>query len=195
MFAGSEDGLAQVTIELKKSGVLHPVATSLLRTAHFSVANLPDWDDAHIPDLIDSILRYAGKGCRSVAMVYTSVPLEQIAAKLQDAGQRWANENHRNGRLSPIILYRKAYNDAVGIPSVVVGTHLIQQGIASPDFPEIVYWQQFKSHSEPRLTYANMLQEVYGPQATPLREAQRPPIDWKPDGQDPLEWLLTANLR
>lgn len=190
MFAGSHEGLHRVSAELSRLQVLLPGATSLLRTAHFSVASIPDWADVYIPDLLESILRYEGKGCRSVAIVYTNIHLEQVGTGLREAAEVWFEREGRAGVPSPAVRYRKAYNDAVGIPSVILGTHLLQEGIASPDFPDIVYWQPSRLPQEPRLAYGDKLQEVYGPGATPLVEAQRPPIDWKPDGQDPLAWLL-----
>ncbi|MCC5925053.1 MAG: hypothetical protein JJU41_00710 [Bacteroidetes bacterium] len=193
MFAGSDDGLLRVSAALQNMGVLHKDAQALLRTAHFSAAYLSEWSDAHIEDLIESILRYDGKGCRSVAIIYAPIPLEKVAASLQKAGAQWLERNRFDGSSAPIVGFRAAYNAAVGIPSVLVGTQLIQEGVASPDHPEIVYWQRIKDVHEPRLAYGKALQEVYGDAGAPLHEAQRPPISWRPDGSDPLAWLLGVN--
>ena len=38
------------------------------------------------------------------------------------------------------------------------------------------------------------MQEVYGENATPLMQHQSPPADWRPDGVNPLAWLLQAEI-
>lgn len=190
MFAGSRENLDSVTHRMLAMGIIAQDASVLPRTAHFSVAYLPQWDDTQLPDLVEGILRYDGKGCRSVAIVYTNIPLEQVAKKLQDEAAGWMKRNREIPDPGPYVRFRKAYNDAAGIPCVGIGNHLIQEGHAVPDHPEIVYWQPARDIHEPRLTFAEALQEVYGEKATPLQQAQRPPVDWRPDGVNPLSWLL-----
>jgi len=191
-FAGSPDNLQAVTDRMAAMGIIRQKASVLPRTAHFSVAYLAQWDDSCLPDLVEGILRYDGKGCRSVAIVYSNIPLEQVAEKLRDEADRWLQVNRELTNPGPLVRFRKAYNDAAGIPSVVLGTHLVQEGFAVPDHPEIVYWQPARDIHAPRLTFADALQEVYGENATPLMQAQRPPADWRPDGVNPLAWLLQA---
>lgn len=195
MFAGSEGSLKKLEHDLLSRQIIVPQHKALRRTAHFSAAVLNERTEPCINDLIESILRYGGKGCRSVALVYSHTSLGGMGPQLIEKAADWYRANGFSPEIPPFVRYRKAYNDAVGIPSVLLGTHLLQAGVPSPDHPEIVYWQEHQNPIQIRMNYSGMLQEVYGcgeGEFTALGQAQRPPIDWKPDGVDTLRWIFDS---
>lgn len=206
MFAGSETSLHNLKPILLQNQIIHPRADSLRRVAHFSAVILPKWDENHVLDIIEGILRYGGKGCRSIALISTDVPLEQLRYVFEHAAKNWHQTNGTSLKESNIKKYRQAYNNAIGQDQIDLCTHLIQDGIPTPDYPEIIYKIPLKKTDELKLTYGRNLQQVYlcsdsilDSQKSffdtePAYFAQRPPIDWKPDQTDPLEWLITQNL-
>jgi hypothetical protein len=194
MFAGSETGLTAVESELQRLNIIRAGSRALRRTAHFSVAVLPDISEGELTALCEAMFRYGGRGCRSVAIVYSDSKLSDVGNDLIRQANLWFKENRYPTKPGPAVLYRHAYNLAVGIPSVLTGTHLIQAGIPSPDYPEIIYWQPMSTTEAIRQNYGSDLQEIFGrhtPTLAPIIEAQRPPIEWSPDGIDTLEWLFT----
>jgi hypothetical protein len=205
-FAGSDAGLSQVNHELLRQDIVTANSTSLQRTAHFSVAILAGWSSETKEHLLESILRYGGKGCRSVAMIFAQMRLAEVAGELSLAASVWFRVNSVTPQIPHVVRYRHAYNQSVGITSILVGSHLIQEGIASPDFPEIVYWQDMGQSGDALEKYRFAIQELYVDTTNDdkysaqlpsvsslLRSAQRPPLDWKPDGVDILSWLLEQN--
>lgn len=205
MFAGSDLSLKSIEPYLLERKIIVPQSRSLRRVAHFSAAVIGEWNPQTAAELAEAILRYGGKGCRSVAMVYTNLSLVEATPELIQASRQWFETNDYPGEISPFVRYRMAYNEAMQIPQVLAGTHLIQEGIPSPDNPEIVYWLPKAIPEEIRGSYGAHLQEVYvsgssknreiSSEATsfePLFKAQRPEIDWRPDGVDVLEWVLVT---
>lgn len=197
MFAGSEGSLRQLERELVSRQIIVPQHRALRRTAHFSAACINEFKSSDARDLMEAVLRYGGKGCRSVALVYAYASLEEVAPLLTEAANEWFHQNKLDPKPLPFVRYRKAYNDAVGVPSLLLGSHLMQAGVASPDHPEIVYWQDYQSPIQVKMNYSGILQEVYGcgnTELTPLNQAQRPPINWKPDGVDTLRWIVNSEF-
>jgi hypothetical protein len=139
-------------------------------------------------------------------MIFAQMRLAEVAGELTQAASDWFRVNSVIPQIPQVVRYRHAYNKSVGITSILLGSHLIQEGIASPDFPEIVYWQDMGQSGDALEKYRVAIQELYVdttnddkyssqlPNATSLlRYAQRPPLDWKPDGVDILSWLLEQN--
>jgi hypothetical protein len=202
MFSGSETSLKSIKPQLLSHQIILPQALSLMRVAHFSAAHIPDWNDECIPDLMEGMLRYRGKGCRSIAIVSTDVRLSEVKPQLEAAARVWYKRNGTSMVSSEIKNYRQAYNAAVGIHQVDIASHLIQEGIPTPDYPEIIYWIPLIKPEQLKITFGRNLQQVYScskPEVTtssniidiePVYLSQRPLIDWKPDQTDPLEWLF-----
>jgi hypothetical protein len=194
MFAGSESGLSEVESLLNSYNIITSQSRSLRRTAHFSVVLLDGDSEQELIDLCEAMFRYGGRGCRSAAIVYSNKSLSDIRNELLVHAEQWFRGNEYPSEVPVAVLYRNAYNKVAGIESLLVGSHLIQQGLPSPDHPQIIYWQPEIDYRSLRATFGSDLQEIYGSSQhnlTPLSQAQRPPIDWKPDGKDTLEWLLT----
>lgn len=205
MFSGSETSLKSLKPLLLDWQIILPKALSLMRVAHFSAVCIPNWNDACLPDLMEAMLRYGGKGCRSVAIISTDARLGEVKSKLEAAGQDWYRKNGTSGVTSVIKLYRQAYNGAIGLNQVDLITHLIQEGIPTPDYPEIIYWVPLMKPEQIKIAFGGNLQQVYSCSGydklacnniidiEPLYLSQRPPIHWKPDQTDPLEWLFNSN--
>jgi hypothetical protein len=194
MFAGSDASLSPVESLLSQHHIIKPNSRSLRRTAHFSATMLTDTNDIILSDLCEAMFRYGGRGCRSVAIVYSAKTLREIQNELSTMAQQWFSKNRYLEKPNQVVLYRHAYNRAVGITSILAGSHVIQEGTPSPDYPEVIYWQPLSDAHTVRNNYGPALQEVYNSatvNTTTLSLAQRPPIDWKPDGTDTLKWLLT----
>lgn len=213
MFSGSDMSLKVLESTLLEHQIIHRNTKSLRRTAHFSAIILAKEIDSvknpqfrrALPDLLESVMRYSGRGCRSVAVIYSDVPLKDVRDIMEKAAQEWVLNNEINSS-NAIVRFRKAYNLAVGIPQADLITHLIQESVASPDHPEIVYWLQMESPQNIKARFGNALQTIYTDDAylmdslldsaypmESLHKAQKPDISWRPDGVDPLKWLLTRN--
>jgi hypothetical protein len=205
MFAGSENSLSEINSKLSSSMALKRDAKSLLRTAHFSVAVcLGTLTEVEIGNLVEAILRYGGKGCRSVAIIYSDLSLNEIASKLSVQGANWLKEKGIEFRPSELLKLKYAYNAAVNIDQVWVGNALIQQGIPAIGHPQHVFWQPIEKLSEQVVGFGSGIQQIYMLNESNSRfmelktdnhdylvNSQRPHLYWKPDGVDPLEWILT----
>ena len=242
MFAGAEDSLPQLNSRLLSGGIITTESKNLIRTAHFSVAIVPECNETNVSELVESMFRYQGKGCRSVAVVFSDNRLVDCGHILESVAQDWFRSNGFSETGSSVADYRHAYNKAIGIPSLKVGNFVIQEGVVSIDHPEIIYWQCNKSVEEIVNGFGNGLQQIYIGRTVAerhlpasigirysatgiksneteihtetkieqvrgrdddskqlgrsdlldyLENAQQPALDWKPDGVDVLEWLLT----
>lgn len=124
-----------------------------------------------------------------------------------------------NGHADERILVERACDTALGIECLDLGRALITCRADWPEQPGIVHWVQGGAREIADLLSraGKAVQSVYmdAPPSTfralladsapspddamqwsrrvePLAAAQAPPVDWKPDGVDPLEWLLAS---
>ncbi|HAC14700.1 MAG TPA: hypothetical protein DCE78_01965 [Bacteroidetes bacterium] len=205
MFAGSEDSLESLKSTLEKNSVISTIHRSLIRIAHFSVAVIDQWDSKICADLIESIFRYGGKGCRSVAVVYSYFKLNELSKELIVESSKWIQQNGYPIRIAPAVQLRSAYNEAIGINQVQVGNALFQEGLVTIDDPGIIYWQPLINPNDVNSQFGHHLQQVYyvpvrneidfkfvdNLKFDTLQNAQSPPIWWQPDGIDVLKWILS----
>ncbi|MDG5767650.1 acyl-CoA reductase [Balneolales bacterium ANBcel1] len=219
LFAGSEGSVDAVTRRCRELGLSREYTRFLYRTARFSMALLSsaDFNDAGdlAPDvagsLAEAILRYDGKGCRSVAVVIAPVTLTEAASGLQSALMDFLQQNPSESQQHPSIRYWSAYLKSVKRAVVRTGPALVTDEPDMAGMERVVCWIH---HPEPvaqaetlASRYGHRLQQVYvtadtlkehirkpvsdgGLRLAPLEEAQRPPIAWQPDGVDVLQWLL-----
>ncbi len=205
MFAGAESSLLQIKSLLEQHRIVKPGAESLLRLAHFSIAVLDDTlTDLALQDLTESILRYDGKGCRSVALIYSRMPLSKQAGKLAKVGKEWLVKNGVSFNPPEHLKWKFAYNAAVGLEQVWIGNTLIQNGNPVIGHHQHVYWQSLNVLHEQLVVFGKGLQQMYtignGSGICPelvsdkydlLSDAQKPKLYWQPDGTDTLKWILT----
>lgn len=206
MFAGSESSLSDVYQKLISIKAIQDGAESLLRVAHFSVAIIEKCcADEVLQDLVESILRYDGKGCRSVAIVYSDNKLSEVKSKLYSLGLKWLSDAGKVLNQSDLLRLKYAYNCAVGIEQVWVGNALIQEGIPVIGHPQHVFWQQLDEYNNQMMSFGSGIQQIYvssdrirsdlelnSSKLDYLSNSQRPNLYWTPDGIDPLKWILKS---
>lgn len=205
MFAGSESSLSEIKSILETSQIVKPGSESILRVAHFSMAILINpVEDSCLMNLVDAILRYDGKGCRSVAIVYSDSSLIDLSSRLEIIGKEWLSKNGLNFNPSALLKLRYSYNSAVGSDQVWVGNALLQVGHPIVGHNQHVYWQSLTELGNQLNQYGSGVQQVYTCMETEffeselfsekkdyLGKSQKPELYWKPDGIDPLKWILT----
>jgi len=202
LFSGSESSVEPVRKLLKELGIASPTTPELIRTAHFSVAWITDNNRATMEELTESVFRYSGNGCRSVAVVVAPFGLKEEKCTFTDYVESFWLKNPQHQKPKPSLGYRYAYNKAVDIDQLWLNDFLIEEHLSYPDEKFILQWikggrsevEQVVQH------YAGSLQSVYsnsemgtsvaGRTVEPLSTAQKPPVWWKADGIDTIEWLL-----
>lgn len=203
IFAGSEASVPGVKKAIKKWNLAKDNADYLIRTAHFSIAYIDRQDEGTMQDLVEAIFRYGGMGCRSVAIVVSPFSLDSIKCELTDYIESFWLENPQHKMPQPKLRQQFAYNKAVERPQAWLDYFLLQEGGVELDQDFICYWVQGDEAKVAELAdkYRDELQSLYVPnpdldipgwheRTEYLSDAQQPPISWKPDGVDTLEWLV-----
>jgi hypothetical protein len=197
LFSGSADSVPAVMQRLKDIGAVHEHTRYLIRTAHTSLAWVDSLDADTMKDLAEGIARYDGQGCRSVRYVYSPYSFDEAKEALMAASAEFSGRE-----LFPRNVYRSAYLNSIGKSHIQVGRLLVSDTDPLWDDDDAVVWvhadrAEMLEHAQ-RL--GTGLQQLYfttermeGGRWEPLSEAQKPGVDWKPDGVDVLEWLLDQN--
>jgi hypothetical protein len=202
IFAGSESSVPGVMEAINNLNLSTEKTRYLIRTAHFSMAYLDRQDERTMKDLVEGIFRYGGKGCRSVAIVVSPFSLNSIKCELTDYIETFWLENPQLKKPSPKLKQQFAYNKAIERSQVWLDDFLLQEGGLELNQDFVCYWMQGDESTVAELAkkYADELQSIYITRSdieVPgfenrteiLADAQQPPINWKPDGMDTLEWL------
>lgn len=203
LFAGSEESVPGVMEAIEKYNLKKQDTRFLIRTAHFSVAYLDSKEKRNMEDLVEAIFRYGGKGCRSVAVVVSPFLLEDIKCELTDYIEVFWLDNPQHEKPKPKLKQRFAYNKAIERPQAWLDDFLLQEGGLELDQDFICYWVQGDEQKVSELAdeFGDQLQSIYithpdikihdcENKIEYLSDAQSPPIFWKPDGVDVLEWLI-----
>jgi hypothetical protein len=202
IFAGSESSVPGVKDAIQKWNLAKDNARYLIRTAHFSIAYLDRKDERTMQDLAEGIFRYGGKGCRSVAIVVSSFSLDDIKCELTDYIESFWLDNPQHELPPPKLKQQFAYNKAVERPQAWLDYFLLQEGGLELDQDFVCHWVKGDGVTVSELAneYQDELQSIYithpdieipgwKERTEYLSDAQQPPISWKPDGVDTLEWL------
>lgn len=202
LFSGSEKSVPPVRRAVDRLKLADDSTRFLIRTAHFSMAYIDRRDKRTMEDLTEAILRYGGKGCRSVALVVSPFSLNEIKCELTDYIESFWLENPQFAQPEPALRYRWAYNKAVQRPQAWLDHFLLQEGGLELDQDFICYWIEGDPSDASELAerFGEKLQSIYiphpeleipgyGERTELLTDAQRPPIHWRPDGVDTLKWL------
>lgn len=199
VFAGSSESVPEVKEEIAKIGAAKSEANYIIRTAKFSMAYLQEWNEQVKADLTEAMLRYGGKGCRSVAMVVAEFGLEEVKEELRASIQKFWEENPPHQNPDPELNYQFAYNEGIQRNQLWMGDFLIQETDELPGTDFTVNWVKGyeKKARELRMQFGDLVQTVYttgsdieGLETEDLKLAQRPPLWWKPDGVDVVEELI-----
>tara|TARA_R100001143_G_scaffold63591_1_gene72982 strand:+ start:5620 stop:6438 length:819 start_codon:yes stop_codon:yes gene_type:complete len=202
LFSGSENSVQAVKNKLRTLDLIHSDTPMLMRTAHFSIAWIHDQHPDTMKQLINGALRYAGKGCRSVAMVVAPFNFTSNSCNFTDYVESFWIKNPQMDKPPESLYHRYAMNKAVGISQIWLDDFLIEEDLKKPDENFVLQWI---NGGEDELIdiismYNDSLQSIYSTGTTigkkigdreiePLEEAQNPPIWWRPDSIDTIEWL------
>lgn len=205
MFSGSEDTVPKVWQMLHEIKCECPPENRLVRTASHSVAWMERCSDKDLYNLAEAILRYDGKGCRSVKLIVSPLPLEEVAPRLREAISHFRNS--ASDEISQSIQREAAFAKATGKTAIPAGPVILRSEQEFVPEEHVVPW--IKGNSNDLKAYLgdnlNKVQNCYVEDAQIvmdefpqdktdlLSRAQTPEINWKPDGTDPLKWLQEIN--
>ena len=200
VFAGSGSSVDGIFKRLEELKIADRSVPSLIRTAHFSIAHIEDSEPDTMRDLVDAIFRYDGQGCRSVAMVVAPFSLNSQKCHFTDYVEEHLLKSPFHRKAPQSLYQRYAYNRATEIEAAWLDQFMIEETEMKPSEPHILHWVKGERDKTTELAkrYTDGLQAVYvtspdvkieGIEAELLSDAQRPPINWKPDGVDTIEWL------
>lgn len=206
LFSGSDRSIPGVEELIRELSLAKTGARRLIRTAKYSMACIDSDDPYSLSMLAESVFRYGGQGCRSVAIVVAPFDLDEIKCEFTDYIETFWLNQPQHKKPEPSLFYRYAYNRAVEHPQAWLDDFLIEQTRRKPDHDHLLTWIHDTPDIVPELEewLGPELQSIYVPyrqlripglqrEVEYLSEAQKPPIDWQPDGVDPVEWLL-ANI-
>lgn len=205
LFAGSEVTLETLIPLLIKDNLIHSNTSHLVRTAHFSIVftDLPPSDAFN--SLAEGILRYDGKGCRSIKIIVSPNDIHHNRCSLTDFFEAWWTQYPTHRKTSNNIRQRAAFNHSVGIKQIEIEHILIEQSRIF-DFPDdLVYWingdlndlqmiyNEYKTQIQTIYHLTNPFEIEDGMKSELAESAQMPLVNWKPDRVDTLEWIVTQN--
>jgi len=202
LFSGSKNNGSVVNNILLDNHVVSEDSPSLIRTAFFSAAFIDTFDKETVLDLTEAVFRYGGAGCRSVAIVVSPLNLNDIKCEFTDYVENFWLNNPQHQHPSRELAHRFALNKALGTNQAWLNDFLIEEGEEVPRNKFILTWMKgdFSTFSSVINHNLDGLQSVYSTAAyigehagnkiiEPLSAAQKPPVWWKPDGIDTLNWL------
>lgn len=198
VFSGSETGSQEVVQLCLEKELIRPDAKQLMRTAHFSMALMVDRSPETMKNLVESVLRYKGEGCRSVKIIVAPFDLYDHSCEVTDYVESWWIQTKRSSEaLSDGGNYFYAFYRAVEKPVMKWESKFVVQHTPSRLEPDAIYWIKGDDQTvlELKAKYGNQIQTVYSSKnhinltTEPLEKAQFPDLNWKPDGVDVLAWL------
>lgn len=202
LFAGSEESAAVLKSSLLISEIIDNETPTLMRTAHFSMALIEDNQPQTMEDLTEAAFRYGGTGCRSVAIVVAPFHLNSEKCEFTDYIESFWLQNPQLKKPNETLYYRYAYNRGLEIPQAWLDNFLIEENVSKPKEKFLLYWVKGDMNTLTELAgkYRDGLQSIYstsnhigknilGYQIESLSSAQSPPIWWKPDQVDTIQWL------
>ncbi|MDZ7682493.1 MAG: acyl-CoA reductase [Fodinibius sp.] len=142
IFAGSESSVPGVKDAIRQFNLAKNDSRYLIRTAHFSMAYLDEKDDDSLSKLTEAMLRYGGKGCRSVAMVVSPLALNEVEDQLKKHARSFWLDNPQQQEPVPKLKHQFAYNKAIERPQLWLNYFLVQQGGLELDQDFVCYWLQ-----------------------------------------------------
>ncbi len=206
LFAGSAQTVPQVESVLVENRICDARVPRLMRTAHYSVAFIEDSDPQTMRDLTEAVFRYGGNGCRSAAYVVAPFGLHSQKCHFTDYVEEFWLGNPQHSKPGAILYHQYAANKALGIEQAWLDHFLVEERF---DPYPTAYTLQWIPGGERELgnilsRLSGGLQSVYtqsgtlpqeisrqfpGLECEKLSDAQTPPLWWKPDGIDTIEWI------
>lgn len=202
IFSGSADSIPEIKSVIEQKQIAKNKARFLTRTARFSMAYMDKLTDKTGPRLAEAVLRYNGRGCRSVVVIVSPLLLNDVAGKLSDYFEAYWTLNPTWKEVSSLNRYHYAYNRAIGRDQLQLEHLIVEQGDPVLDNEDVIYWVPGDLNTVQRLavSFGSELQSIYmngrkkhikvrSGRIESLADAQCPPITWRPDGVDILAWL------
>ena len=201
---GSEETRAWAEAQREQHGI--PAARCLLRGHRYAVAVIDGLEtEAERDGLAEDALLHEGLGCRNVALIFAPKNLEPDAYLESFAAFRGVFPTHPEtpGALSMQQAFLEAldlphaYGDGLefllskGEPDVQGPAHL--RWVEYDDVAEVADWLT-RHRDDLQLVVARAAVAAHLPATLPLAppgEAQRPPLDWHPDGIDTVAFLAS----
>jgi len=206
IFSGSGKSVREVQAKTSEIKAVSEGAPELVRSAHFSLAYIEDRKPDTFRNLAEAVFRYGGLGCRSVHLVVAPFSLNSIKCEFTDYAESFWLTNPQHRKPAASLFYRYACNKAVGFQQSWLDDFLIEETEKMPETDFVLHWVQGGPEKVKELTVkAGMsLQSVYHSGSNdvfsdlsirpePLSTAQEPPVYWKPDGIDTVNWILELN--
>lgn len=202
LFAGSQNSAEEVDIILNDKYCIKAGAPQLIRTAYYSIAIIDDNKPETFRLLTEASSRYGGQGCRSVSVVFAPFSLNSEKCSFTDYMESFWLTNPQYIRPQPSLYYRYAYNKGAGYEQTWLDDFLIEESALKPSEKFVLHWIEgdIKMAAEYINKHGDGLQTVYAMNPDkyqqdfpvhiePLKTAQKPPINWEPDGINTLSWL------
>lgn len=202
VFSGSERSVQTVQDKLNALSIVQKISPFLIRTAHFSVAWIHDQHPETMNQLMNAVFRYAGKGCRSVAIVVAPFSFTSNSCNFTDYIESFWIKNPQKEKPPESLFHRFAMNKAVGISQIWLDDFLIEEDLKKPDSNFVLHWIEGGENELRDIITMNKsgLQSIYSTARSVgteienrvielLDDAQTPPIWWRPDGIDTITWL------
>jgi len=196
LFAGSGTSVPGVKEKISKLNALSAEGRYVIRTAKFSIVFLDQWNSTVCKNLTEAMLRYGGKGCRSVAVVISPFGLQEVKTDLESQVKSFLDKNPLLNSPEPVLRYTYAYNQATGRAQVWLQNFLIQESEDVPELEFCTHWVQGGRGKLQELTkrFGEAVQSIYMVQPEEgfeeLAKAQRPALYWQPDGMDVIQNLI-----
>lgn len=201
-FSGSNESVPVVKHIISKNNIVKPNGKYLIRTANFSMAYLDQFNEENAKDLVEAILRYDGKGCRSVAVIVSPIDLSGISCTFTDFFESYWLKNPSYRKPTPKTTYRFAYNKAVNKKQMLPGHLIVEENEPTFNNDDIISWIKGGTGIAARMAnqFGDRLQNIYvsspeikipgfGHKTELIKNAQCPDLDWRPDGVDILKWI------
>lgn len=202
--SGSDDTLTEVRTRASAAGI--PDARQWMRGHRYSIAILDGGEDEEERlDLAEDALLHEGLGCRNAALIFA--PATLVPDDVLDAFATFRGTFPAHSSTSGSLKMQQAFLEALGTPHAWADglAFLISKGDAEPQQPGHIRWVAYDSPAEVMewvKTHQNELQTVFarkdrldrwrerlGRDVEQLGTAQRPALDWQPDGRSHAEFF------
>lgn len=204
---GSSETVRDVREAASASGIASH--RMLLRGSGFGVAVLSGNESAdQWLDLAEDCLLHEGRGCRNVAVVFAPASLSPDA--FLEAAATWRGVFPAHPRTQGALAIPKAMLEALQQPCAYADdlSFLVSAGDPEVKEPCHIRWSAYNDLAEASTWIDAQHQAVQivaseihpdrlglasGSQlVSPIGTAQRPPVDWRPDGRDTIDFLCQS---
>lgn len=208
LFAGDKATIQELRNSLKSRQIISDYAKELIRTAKFSVLWLDEPPGNVYSSMVEAIERYEGQGCRSVKVIVSPYDIYQHSCPTTDYFEDYWTQNPTHSKPSSATRHRLAYNKSIDRKQLRLEHLVIEESFPQTITKDCVHWIQGTKDDVNQVveTFDKDIQTVYAlpgkeealaekinHSVESITDAQFPPIYWRPDGVDVLEWLMNPH--